>query len=314
MKITIKKRTLNALSFTGIISLLLLGLSLSIFTYSFSVMGINNSSVLVKVNITNTEPILYFVTVTPDPVELSPGENTTINCTGRTWDYNGWGDIVRVNATIYKNTTSVNAVDDNNNHYTNKNCSACTQYSGSASNATCSCFFNVTYYVDNGTWECNMTVFDTYGVNASNKTQFAINQLLAINTTEEVDYGNLVVTQTSSKKSINITNFGNIPLNLSLRSYGGTEDTSSNQNWAMICIQGNMTFNQHRWTLNATLPFDNMTPLSNDTVNMNLTIPSRVNDTAVDNDKNQTYIQLRVPLTVGGYCNGTLIFSAYASS
>src|SRR3989344_8288847 len=123
MIIQIKKRTLKLFCFASLLTFFLLGIIFSIFSYSFVAYGVNNTSVLIRVNITNTEPNLYYVIVTPDPVGLSPGANTTVNCTGRVWDYNGWADIVRVNATIYKNTTTVNAVDDNNNHYSNYNCS-----------------------------------------------------------------------------------------------------------------------------------------------------------------------------------------------
>ena len=109
---------------------------------------------------------------------------------------------------------------------------------------------------------------------------------------------------------------GNIDLNLTLRSHAGIDDTPSNNNWALSCIQGNMSYSQHRWTLNSSLDFDLMTPLSSSAVEIgNFSLLQRTNDTSYGSgDKNTTYFQLRVPLTVGGYCNGTLYFNALSAS
>src|SRR3989344_2990210 len=316
--ITINKQVLNKFSMAGLFLIFLFGLFFGVLSYSYSAYGANNTSVLVRVNITNTEPVLYNVIVNNDPIDLTPGANTTVNCTGLVWDYNGWQDIAIVNASIFRNSTAVgvNAADDRNHHYSNKTCTPCVQYLGTSTNASCSCLFSVDYYADNGTWECNMTVFDTYGVNSSNKTQFQVNPLLALSTPTEIDYGNLVVTQTSPKIGLNITNVGNIPLNLTLRSHAGIDDTDSNQNWSLSCLFGNMSFSQHRWTINSSLPFDSMTPFSNDSVDVgNFTLHQRTSDTNYSSgDRNSTYFQLRVPLTVGGYCNGTVYFNAVSAS
>ena len=43
------------------------------------------------------------------------------------------------------------------------------------------------------------------------------------------------------------------------------------------------------------------------------TLPVRTNDTAYGKDTNETYWMIEVPLSVGGYCNGTIVFTASAT-
>ncbi len=282
------------------------------------VIGANQSTTIARVYVWNTEPNLYSVTMTPAAVDLTPGNTTQVNCTGYVWDYNGFADVNVTEAILYHSTVVSTDADDNNNHYTltGANCS-CNQTGSSDTNATCICPFDVWYYATNGTWTCNMTISDKggnateriYNFNSSNEGTGVINTVVGINVPAELDYGNLSVTETSTEKVANISNFGNVPINISVRGYGGTDSTAQH-NLSMICAYGNMTMEKEKWSLVSGTAYASMIALTNESVSLNWTLPVRTNDDGYGMDTNSTYWRLEVPLTVGGNCNGTLEFTA----
>jgi len=304
---------------------MVLSVLIAISMVSPGVMGEINGTTITKVWVWNTEPNITGVTVGPSTITLIPGNTTRINCTAIVWDWNGYADVNVTNATFYHNTVTATDPDDNNNHYTiediNTNCT-CVQNGASATNASCYCFFDIWYYANNGTWTCNMTIKDMggnatereYMFNDSATGNATINTLIGMDVVSLVDYGNLSVTETSTEKEINITNFGNEDINISVRGYGGTNDTKRNNptNSSFICELGNMHLGQERYAVSTGVDWTVMTNLTNtSTLIQNFTLPQRTNDTDYGNDKNQTYWKLKVPLTVAGYCNGTLEFTAF---
>lgn len=289
--------------------------------------NITNNTVLARVNITNTEPNITFVVVDDDTaspasqIDLTPFGVTVVTCNATIFEYNGVNDINanKTNGTFYIQSIGSLAAPDNNSLYRNESCGRCTQ--NSATNISCDCRFAVQYYAnDSSTWRCNMTITDKGGTQVSGSelnlsssgvsNTVTINKLLAINTSTLIDYGNLSVTQTSSEIRNNVTNAGNINLNLTLRGYGGTNE-SIGQNVTMMCDLGNISFGSQRYMVgNAGTAFANMVNLTNQTVNTNFTFPSRVDDANFGADRNSTFWRLQVPLSVGGICNGTIIFGA----
>ncbi len=285
------------------------------------VIGDTNSTTLTEVYIWNTEPNVTSVAVNPDVITLVPGTTTRINCTAIVWDYNGWDDVNITNATFYHESVTNVHPNNNNNHYSADplvDCE-CEQVAGSPYNASCHCFFDIWYFANNGTWICNMTVMDyggtaterIYRFNSSNIGYATINTLVGIYVTDYISYGNLSVLETSTDKELNITNFGNEPINVSVRAYGGTSDRNNPTNSSMICELGDMALDRERFSLNYGEDFDAMIPVTNtSTLISGLTVPVRTNEYDYSDSTNQTYWKLRVPLTVGGYCNGTLEFFA----
>ena len=153
-----------------------------------------------------------------------------------------------------------------------------------------------------------------------NSSGVTITNLLAIDAPAILDYGNLSVTQTSAEIVHNVTNVGNINLNLSLRGYGGINDSIDHpgHNLTMICDFGNISIGNQRYTLGSEFTdgtsFDSMRHLTNQTAQTNLTFPRRVNDNNFGADRNSTLWRIQVPLSVGGLCNGTIIFGAIDAS
>ena len=221
-----KSRSAITLGIVCSVLFVVISLFIGISLVTYNVIGINQSLVITKVFVWNTEPTLYDMEVTPSSIDLNPGNTTLINCTGYVWDYNGWQDIKNVSAHFYDLTYGYGADVDNNYRYINYTCGNATTTCReiTETNASCTCLFNVHYYANNGTWVCNMTITDDggnateriYNFNSSNNLSVTINPVLALNTPEEIDYGNLSVTETSIEKILNISNFGNIPINISV--------------------------------------------------------------------------------------------------
>ena len=332
--ITIKRKNLEQ----GITALMVFFVFIAIlvgvtFTtgYVLGSTNVTNNTVLARVNVTNTEPNITSVTVAslPSPsgqIDLVANSVVVVTCNATVFDFNGWQDVNATNATFYIQSVGSNSNTDNNTLYVNSSCDSCRQATESANpsnTAYCDCKFALQYYAnDSSTWLCNVTVRDKGGTQKSGSeinltdseisSTVTVNKLLAINMTTLIDYGNLSVTQTSAEIVQNVTNVGNINLNLSLRGYG-SDNESVGQNLTMICDFGNITFGYQRYALgsdNAGTAFANMRNLTNQTVKTNFTFPARVDDATFGWDRNTTFWRLQIPLSVGGICNGTIIFGA----
>ena len=294
------------------------------------VIGVNTSTTTTRVWVWNTEPNLYDVRIIDDDgqIDLIAGNVTSVNCTGYIWDYNGWQDINVTNVTFYDSRVSSNDdTNDNNYHYTanaTKDCN-CTQIGLGGTNASCSCYFYAWYYTNNGTsWICNMSISDNAG-NATerrmifnstrNSSAATINSVVGIDVPNLIDYGNLSVTETSENKIANITNYGNIPINISVRGWGGDNVSIDNVgNFSMLCQYGNISVGWEKWSMDVNTGYNDMANLTGPSAPMNFTLPVRVPDTELGNSTNATYWKIQIPLTVGGTCNGTVEFSASAAN
>jgi hypothetical protein len=331
-----------------IIALILAGVS---FTTNY-VAGANNATnrtVIAKVNVTNTEPNITAIRIDDDnplpsnQIDLTANGVTVVTCNATVFDYNGWQDIMIANvtnATFFINSVGSNAADDNNSHYTNSSCGRCRQATSSeahngdtAHSAVCDCKFAVQYYANySTTWTCEFTVRDSGGnqVSAleinltdteSNSSGVTVTHLLAINTSAVLDYGNLSVTEESAEIVHNVTNGGNVPFNLTLRGFAGSEDLGPDDityNLSMLCEYGNISIGSQRYEIGSdrigATNYDDMIHLTNQTVETNLTFPQRVDDANFGADRNSTVWKIQVPLSVGGLCNGTIIFGAIDAS
>ena len=89
---------------------------------STDVVGSPNTTTITRVNITNTEPVLYQAYITPSPINLNPGNTTRVNCTAKVRDLNGWQDVNRTNATLYHINYGETGSTDKNARYRNLSC------------------------------------------------------------------------------------------------------------------------------------------------------------------------------------------------
>jgi hypothetical protein len=114
--------------------------------------------------------------------------------------------------------------------------------------------------------------------------------------------------QPSTEISVNITNLGNVPINVSVYGYGGENETTG-ENLSMVCKINNISVQFQKFSTSV-VPFDSKINLSYSPKNLDFTIPPKNN--ATDTVYNTTYWQLVVPASSYsfGECNGTVIFSA----
>ena len=169
------------------------------------------------------------------------------------------------------------------------------------------CNFSVDYYAANGTWYCNATVIDDYNFTDVGWNTTNISALYALNVTPSIDYGNLAVEDTSVNKTANITNYGNMAINISLYGYGVT----SGDGLAMNCTVGNISVENEKFSISVSDDYAAKTALvgtPGSPVLMGLTSPWRRDDSTPVT--NTTYWQLYIQPNPFGVCNGSIVFSA----
>ncbi|NOZ80372.1 MAG: hypothetical protein GXP63_01755 [DPANN group archaeon] len=277
----------------------------------------SNTTVLTKLNISNAAPIVYNVFIYDNDslaggdMILTPGTTDRIFCNATVNDSNGWTDVNISNGTLF-HAGNFSDPNDNNVRYENTSCSIM-QNNGFADSALVTCSFEVYFYADAGAWNCSIEAEDNSSVSDqafANSTK-TIAQLYAIDLdTAVVDYGVLNVTEVSSPTTVNITNAGNMHINLSVEGYG----SSLHDDLAMNCSkQSTIAVGLERYALTASANWSvNMTPLTSNPLTNgigNLTIWQNEDD--LGNSTNTTWWAIKAPIGAeSGACNGSLVFSA----
>jgi len=276
------------------------------FAYGFNQSPNNrNVSVDTRVNITGSAPEIVS-TFLLRPIILAAGSTRVVTCNFSVRDYNGFADIGAVNATFFNVAqSSLTAVDNNNTHYTNSSCALIAgEQGGYFSNYTCS--FPISYYAVNGTWNCTGFVNDTIGLATNGSGLTNISALFALNVTPLIDYGNVAVGSTSENQSANVTNLGNLPINVTVRGYGAT----FNDGLSFVCENGNVSIGAQRFSADIAAAYAAKTPITSAYQQIpTFAVSKPVNDTG---QLNATYWQLYLAVSesASGLCNGTVVFQA----
>jgi hypothetical protein len=280
-----------------------------------NIIGTNykNVTVWTHANITNSKPEVLNVTIyealniSARNITVSAGYTKTVYCNATIRDWNGFNDMALVNATLWHTfTSSHDSADDNNSHYTNISCTLNGSISAYIGWYVCS--FDVYYYSNNGTWNCNVTVMDTFNKTGWKHNSTVFYPVYALNVTDGIDYGNVAVEDTTPDYTANITNLGNMAINVTVEGYG----TRRSDGLAMNCsLNGNITVDNERFALTSGVAYGSKTALASSPVLMSgLTMPKQtVPATYI---VNATYWQLYVPPNPAGNCTGYIIFTAIA--
>ncbi len=285
-----------------------------------------NVSVIVNLTVGEVSPEILNVTLQNEAViTLIANDTATVYCEAVIRDYNNDDTISTVTAEFFDNAfSSYGGGDDNNTHYTNSSCNISTDF-GTWNEVTdddylalANCTFEVYYYANATTWNCSVWVNDTSGLDGFGSGTGTINQLLAVGLPSYINYGTVNATYVSAENATNVTNVGNVDLNLSLSGYGRTEGDG----WAMNCTLGSLggillgfqKYNlteSHNYGMSLS-DFDvNYTNLTSSPTVKTFHLLQRQNDTNQNvDDYNTTYWRIYVPLGVAGTCNGTIIFGA----
>ncbi|MFH1916366.1 MAG: hypothetical protein ABIJ21_03820 [Nanoarchaeota archaeon] len=264
----------------------------------------DQTTVSTQVNITQSAATVANIVINQGgPINLSEGTDLNVVCNVTITDYSGLSDIDKVNATFHRSNTSVFADAENNTVYKNTNCSY--NYSIDANNFAYYCDFNVTYYAYNGSWNCTVFVNSTLNYTQNGTNFSTIYPLYAVNVTDAVDFGNLSVFDTSDVSEINVTNWGNQPLNLTIYGYGGNSNASGG-GLAFVCPIGtNISIGNVRWTSLGNISYDTMVAMtSGPRVVQNITVPKQMTD---ELSINTTYVKTYIPPNPFGVCNGTIV-------
>ncbi|MFH1506732.1 MAG: hypothetical protein ABIE94_07165 [archaeon] len=269
-----------------------------------------NVTIDTTVNVTDSKPEIINVVIQGGvaSIDLTPGSNLTILCNVTIRDFNGGDTLNEVNATFYHIYNSTDTADDNNWHYTNGSCTQNrTAYGVGGYLTDYICAYEVRYYATNGTWYCNATAVDAYNFTDTEWNTTVINPLYALNVTRLIDYGDLPVENTSTNKTANITNFGNMAINITMHGYGATPEDGL----AMNCTVGNITVDNQKWSIQPDDDYAAKTALVSSKIapsELGTTISRRLDDaTPVTN---VTYWQLYIAPNPFGTCNGSIVFTA----
>lgn len=283
-----------------------------------------NATVATYLTVGSVSPEILNISINGGDVSLDLAANSTtsvfVEILARDWngeaDFNlSYSEFFDVFASSYGD------LDDNNYHYTNSSCGIDYSY-GTSYEVNYTCIFYVHYYANNATWNATVRLTDNSTRNATASDLISINSLLALGLPDSIDYGTVNETEVSAEKMVNVTNFGNVAVNLSLQGYARTPG----DNYSMNCSLGNIrniSVGHQKFNLTSSNT-SNLNLNQFQSIYMNLTgnrsvwrfdLANRQNDVSPYlDDTNATYWRIFVPLGVAGSCNGNLVFGATIES
>jgi hypothetical protein len=285
-----------------------------------SVFSVNNDSFNMTVDIVNTAPYIlastmaFNDTVTGDDIVLTASSETNlVYCNATASDVNGWQDIVSASANLWHSSSTVDAVNDKNVHYSAANgvmgvgnCNIVTG-SGSGNDVPIVCQINLEHEATDGTWTCNITVIDSASATGSNVTTAAVAELVAMTVSNDtLDYGDMSPGATSSSLSANVTNEGNHQIGVLVNGTNMTCSITGN-----IPIATNIKYDKDggdAYAAMAQFLTDSAVQVAGFTL-----VPEGIAPFPEDQVASQaTYWAINVPLGVKGSCVGDVTVTAIA--
>ncbi len=257
----------------------------------------------------NSYPFISLLSV-DTPVNLLAGSNKTVYCNGTLYDGDSYIDILNVNASLFFNGLSPDSAQNRTNSYFNESCTLLNQ---GTNTEDFKCAFDVEYFANNGSWYCNVSITDSINSTNTSQDDIYINDLLAIGVLPaHLSYGDLQVLQISPvDEVINITNYGNIPLDV----YAYAFNDTVNDGLSMDCEQGNIPHAYQRFSLNPYQDYTLMIPINDldNQVFIDLNLNQKVYG-APQNSFDEIYWKLQIPFSSKGYCSGKLVFTAISTT
>lgn len=223
-------------------------------------------------------------------------------------------NVTTASSRFYHSSSSYDSIDDNNDHYTNNSCYVNSSY-GLINEYLVICTYSLEYYSNPGQWGCIVHVSDNQSTIGNGSDNVNVNTLLGVGLPDSIDFGLLGLGKLSNDSEINVTNYGNVILNLSLNTYALDLDDGL----AMNCTNGeDLLTNSQKYNLTSSNPgdltlqqadlvYENMT---NFTVVREFNLQPRTDD--LNNDAiRPTYWRMYIHDDfAGGFCSGNLRFGA----
>ncbi|GIU69977.1 MAG: hypothetical protein KatS3mg002_1213 [Candidatus Woesearchaeota archaeon] len=270
--------------------------------------------------ITSSQKINFSVYVPPyvtslyiedyvDPIDqiiLSAGSFRKVYCIVVASDFFGPDNVNTVSSVFHYYLNSSNGLEDNNVRYINNSCAL---NETTSMNKTFVCSFNVYYYANNGTWNCTTNVYNNQSAYSVYSNLTNITPLYALNITDGITFDDTESGFESSEAYANVTNIGNMPINISIQGYA----ISIGDAVGMNCSDGtNISIDSIRYSLSSS-SYSSKIPLTGFLQNTSLSLPKQTNSSAV---YNVTYWQIKPTPSIGSIsrvCTGYVIFNAEIS-
>ncbi|MBR9706410.1 hypothetical protein GOV14_05220 [Candidatus Pacearchaeota archaeon] len=289
--------------------------------FSPSVNGITgepNATVIASLVVARVAPEIMNVTLNNNSnIVLSANSTVNVTCIAIIQDWDNESDVENVTGRLYDDkNSSYEGGADKNDHYRDNNCTLNLSY-GTNYTLRATCNFTIEYYANPTSWTCTVVVTDnTSQQDTENATQ-NVSELLAIGLPNSINYGTVNSTYVSAEQTAEVTNLGNVRLDVNLDGYG----ISSGDNLSMNCTLGdvgNIPIGHERFNITASTAggltlsnfgsfYTNLT--SSPVLQTGFNLAYRVNDTE-SFASNNTYWRMYVPLDVAGTCNGSIVFGA----
>jgi hypothetical protein len=267
-------------------------------------MGVNITSAMPQIN---TNELNEQGDSGDESMDLTPGNTTSLMCSGNATDFDGNNDIDFIWADLYSNLTTYDSELNNTDHYQNSSCA----YDAGASIYNCT--FNVQFYADPTNWICNVSVNDSYNLTHYRHDNASITTLLAIDIPDAtfLDFGDMMIGDNkSTEHNITLENKGNIEIDVDVDTWETTGDQDSAN--ALNCSLGNIPIDNFRVSLTKGA-YGTYTPMT------------QVGYTSYDNNLGRqvsgvspttdiVYLGLMIPaLGMGGTCTGVISLQAVSS-
>lgn len=257
------------------------------------------------------------LTFPENEIDLIPAETKEIQCVAVITEYDGESSLTNASAVFFDNVNSYfNELDDNNSHYTNNSCEINYAY-GNQYEAEVVCTFNILYYSNSEDWNCTIAIQDNLSIISKAGDITFINPLLALGVDSVINFDLFGGEEVTRESEVNVTNYGNVKINLSLSGYAFQE----NDGYAMNCTfegeTSNISIEYEKFNLTHSNP--GALSLSDFEIRyVNLTSSPQVKKFDLDYRKedsqneaiNSTYWRIYVPSQVSGECQGNIIFGA----
>ena len=246
-------------------------------------------------------------------IDLFTASNRTVTCRAIVEDFDGIG-IKNASAKFFDNvSSSYSETDNGNKHYSNNSCYINSSYDINQSEVLCD--FQVAYYANTSYWNCTLSIMDNNNISVNGSSYSFINPLLSIGVNDSMDFGAVARNYVTGEKTINITNYGNVKINLSLHGYAREEGDG----YAMNCSSfNNISIMYEKYNLTASntsimslSTFERLyTNLTQNSVVKKFNLDFRHSD-SVNIAINSTYWRIYVPLGISaGSCSGNIVFGA----
>ncbi|MEM4331000.1 MAG: hypothetical protein QW273_03270 [Candidatus Pacearchaeota archaeon] len=321
------KKKKNRIELTLVILVVTFFFIVGLVNFGFAGIG-QNVTVTTILQVGNVFPEILNVTVNDNAnsINLVANDSVLVSCIAIVRDWNGEDDIVKVNATFFdKEYSFYDDLDNKNYHYSNNSCEIIKDfgnylgYNDDEYLVLANCSFYVEYYANASSWQCYATAEDSYGWTDNENYNISINPLLSLGLPDIINYGTVNATYVSEEVIVNVTNVGNVMVNLTLEGYAQT----IGDGYAMNCSlppsgTGKIPIYYEKYNLTESNPGTISSLSEFEEKYINLTSSQVVKKFELDKRRNETYNEavkdsfwrIYIPVGVAGNCTGNIIFGA----